>query len=296
MVEESCSLGGVGWCSVIFEDDLRQLLLIDACYQCIDFYRDMLNFRLRSKFFWSVVFTAGLAVLSSCGDAQRAGKADESPEFAKLHSEVVEKGEHPALRAKKRKQKEVELHGVDLSTPPVGFVHLSADVRAKIDAGFDAGGAPAWSGVVIHTSGEDGGSAAAFRYHHERVLKFADGMVYHFVIGNGNGTPDGTVEVGSRWINGLRGDGVNDGERSPRIEICLVGDFHDDGPTKAQLEALRELLAKFESRLGEFSAAHCLGHDEVEFNRRPCPGRYFPLEAVKSRHGGSRKGQRPTRL
>jgi len=246
----------------------------------------MLNFRLLVKFFWSLVFTSGWVVLSSCVDANRAEVAVESPDFALLHSEVVKKGEHPVLRPKKRKQKEVELHGVDLATPPVGFVHLNADVRAKIDAGFDAEGAPAWSGVVIHSSGEESGSAAAFRFHHERVLKFGDGMVYHFVIGNGNGAPDGAVEVGSRWIDGLRGAGVKDGERSPRIEICLVGDFHDSCPTKSQLEALRELLAKFESRLGEFSAAHCLGHDEVEFNRRPCPGRYFPLEAVKNRHGG----------
>ncbi len=286
VADGSLSFWCVGLGSDIFEDDSRHLLLIVACYHCIDFYRDMLNFRLVAKFVYALVFTIGCAVLSSCGDAQRAETADESPDFAPLHSQIVKKGEHPALRPKKRKQKEVDLHGVDLSTPPDGFVYLSPDVRGKIDAGFDVEGAPAWSGVVIHSSGEDSGSAASLRYHHERVLKFADGMVYHFVIGNGNGAPDGSVAVGSCWINGQRGAGVKDGERSPRIEICLVGDFHDAGPTKAQLEALRELLAKFESRLGEFSAADCLGHDEVEFNRRSCPGRYFPLDAVKHRHGG----------
>ena len=139
---------------------------------------------------------------------------------------------------------------------------------------------------MIHSSGEESGSAASLRYHHERVFKLPDGMAYHFVIGNGNGASDGVVEVGARWLNGTRGAGVKDGERSPRIEICLIGDFHDHGPTKAQLEALRELLAKFESRLGEFSASECLGHDEVEYNRRPCPGRYFDLDVLKHRHGG----------
>ena len=55
-----------------------------------------------------------------------------------------------------------------------------------------------WRYIVIHHSATAGGNAQQFDVAHRQVRGF-DELGYHFVIDNGNGGPDGRVEVGSRW-------------------------------------------------------------------------------------------------
>jgi len=130
-----------------------------------------------------------------------------------------------------------------------------------------------WRYVVIHHSGTDEGSAAAFdRYH--RKVKGWKGLAYHFVIGNGRGTVDGAVEVGSRW----KGQRVGAHAGVPKynnfgIGICLVGNFEKSVPTKKQMEALRRLLRYVMSRF-DIRSSDVIRHCDIVPTK--CPGKRFP--------------------
>lgn len=52
--------------------------------------------------------------------------------------------------------------------------------------------------IVIHHSATDIGSAASFDRRH-RLINHWDELGYHFVIGNGSGSGDGAIEIGTRW-------------------------------------------------------------------------------------------------
>jgi N-acetylmuramoyl-L-alanine amidase len=133
-----------------------------------------------------------------------------------------------------------------------------------------------WRYIVIHHSATESGSAAAFDKEHRQVRHW-DGLGYDFVINNGNGGPDGLVEVGYRWRD--QKPGAHAGPNSPRnrdgIGICLVGDFTKTRPTAAQMRAL--------SRLCNFLSSYCgiprenfLLHGDVR--QTACPGPYFPRD------------------
>ncbi|MBN2712959.1 MAG: hypothetical protein JXR97_11105, partial [Planctomycetes bacterium] len=68
---------------------------------------------------------------------------------------------------------------------------------------------PDWRYIVIHHSSTASGNAAKFdREHRSGEHPMENGMAYHFVIGNGNGSEDGLVEVGERWKKQLPGGHV----------------------------------------------------------------------------------------
>ena len=54
-----------------------------------------------------------------------------------------------------------------------------------------------WTTIVVRYSGSDRGSAATLGDLHRRA-GLGD-LAYHFVVGNGQGTPDGQIEIGPRW-------------------------------------------------------------------------------------------------
>jgi len=137
-----------------------------------------------------------------------------------------------------------------------------------------------WRYIVIHHSGTDEGSAAAFdRYH--RKVKGWKGLAYHFVIGNGHGTVDGAVEAGPRW-KGQR-VGAHAGVQKYNdfgIGICLVGNFEKSVPTKKQLVALRRLLRHLMSRFG-IRPSDVIRHSDILPTK--CPGKRFPWPVVPPR-------------
>ncbi|HHT9113865.1 MAG TPA: hypothetical protein ACFYD0_11140, partial [Candidatus Wunengus sp. YC65] len=52
-----------------------------------------------------------------------------------------------------------------------------------------------WRYIVVHHSATSSGNAAEFDKYHRRKKGWENGLGYHFVIGNGNGTPDGKIEI-----------------------------------------------------------------------------------------------------
>jgi hypothetical protein len=78
-------------------------------------------------------------------------------------------------------------------TLPRRFPELTHDVLFGIDS------PKKWKTVVFHHSATTAGSAAAFDRYHKQTLGDPDGIKYHFVIGNGNGSGDGVIEITDRW-------------------------------------------------------------------------------------------------
>ena len=101
-----------------------------------------------------------------------------------------------------------------------------------------------YSAVVIHDSGTLAGTADGL----------PGGLGYHFVIGNGEGSPDGEIVVSRRWSEQLAGvfpvDADQDeGYADGAIGICLIGDTGRQALTDRQMQQLRWLVTQLQSRL-----------------------------------------------
>ncbi len=138
-----------------------------------------------------------------------------------------------------------------------------------------------WTTIVIHHSATKTGSARSFdKYHREQ--KGWDELGYHFVIGNGTETPDGSVEVGSRWNtqkHGAHTKTPSNYYNDHGIGICLVGDFTKSRPTAKQLDALKTLVA-FLSRACRIPPSRVTTHGHIN-KKTKCPGRFFALGPVR---------------
>jgi hypothetical protein len=94
-----------------------------------------------------------------------------------------------------------------------------------------------WKHIVIHHTATTSGSVESIHAAH---LKNKDkngnpwlGIGYHFVIGNGDGMPDGLVEPTFRWrtqIQGAHAGSSNKDYNERGIGICLVGNFEKTPP------------------------------------------------------------------
>jgi hypothetical protein len=145
------------------------------------------------------------------------------------------------------------------------------------DATIQAPRNPSFKSIVIHHSATHGGSAAAFERNHRSRL---GGLAYHFIIGNGSGTPDGVVEVGYRWRDQIPGPHTkNQDVNLESIAICLVGDLETGAPSKKQMTALLDLLEKL-CREGRIPAERIRSHREVD-NETLCPGRGLPIQGIR---------------
>ncbi|MEO8353486.1 MAG: hypothetical protein ABI680_17290, partial [Chthoniobacteraceae bacterium] len=87
------------------------------------------------------------------------------------------------------------------------YNYLTRSVREEIDRAKVARNR--WRYIVVHNSGTRQGSAKAFDHYHRNVRRMANGMAYHFVIGNGTSTGDGQIEVGGRWRRQINGGHVH---------------------------------------------------------------------------------------
>src|SRR5690554_4791933 len=72
----------------------------------------------------------------------------------------------------------------------------TGDARKEL---FDPSAQLGWQRIVIHDSGSLQGSLSSLNKVHEKLG--LGGLGYHFVIDNGQGAPDGLIEVGFRWKN-----------------------------------------------------------------------------------------------
>lgn len=129
-----------------------------------------------------------------------------------------------------------------------------------------------WKYIVIHHSATESGNAAEFDKSH-RTLGWENGLGYHFVIGNGNGSGDGQVEIGSRWINQINGAHAGVQEYNHYgIGICLVGNFNESYPTTAQMDSPLALIQNLQERCS-ISSENVILHRHCK--ETDCPGKDF---------------------
>jgi N-acetylmuramoyl-L-alanine amidase len=140
-----------------------------------------------------------------------------------------------------------------------------------------------WRWIVIHHSASDTGSAASFDAWH-RNGRHWDELGYHFVIGNGGGSGDGAVEVGSRWPKQKWGAHCRVGDNEEYnyfgIGICLVGNFEKHRPSETQMASLARLV-EYLAAVYQIDDRHIIGHGWVDETR--CPGRYLSFDDLLRR-------------
>ena len=140
-----------------------------------------------------------------------------------------------------------------------------------------------WNYIVLHHTASDRGSVESI---HEEHLKRKDkngtnwlGIGYHFVIGNGNGMPEGSVEPTFRWRQQLQGAhaGIADYNQHG-IGIVLIGNFENEPPTDAQTTSVKQLVGILKREYG-IASSKVMGHGDVKATE--CPGKLFPLSEVR---------------
>jgi len=170
------------------------------------------------------------------------------------------------------------VHRLDLSAPrpsdSVAARRYTAVPPRPAENRWAVKGYRPWRYIVIHHSASDRGNAAIFdRVHRQRGW---DEMGYHFVIDNGDGGPDGHIEVGGRWRIqkwGAHCGGTPDNEyNNYGIGICLVGTFTDRLPSPAQLASLRRLVL-YLARRYDIPPRNVIGHRDAPNASTVCPGK-----------------------
>ena len=165
----------------------------------------------------------------------------------------------------------------DFAAPRTAWLSLDVQTRSTLDTGLAKRPKPAM--CVIHGTGSPAASASGLADNHQRVRGIGGGMAYHFVIGNGHGIADGSLVIGPRWLAGTA-SGAGDDISLDRgtISICLVGDFNRAPPSLKQLQTLDELLDYLTGKIGPYPVRL---HREIENSRRACPGKHFPVRAMR---------------
>jgi hypothetical protein len=143
-----------------------------------------------------------------------------------------------------------------------------------------------WKYVVLHHSARAAGSYDQIDREHRKVLGW-DGCGYHFVIGNGTGSPDGQIEVARRWSEQKHGIHCRNGKHPDvneyGIGVCLVGDLDSGEPTPRQVAAARALVAYLSDRYA-IPAARMESHAHLASTPTSCPGKHFPAQAILGSH------------
>jgi N-acetylmuramoyl-L-alanine amidase len=133
-----------------------------------------------------------------------------------------------------------------------------------------------WTGIVIHHLGEPAGDAESIHRRHQSMG--FDGLGYHFVIGNGNGMGDGTIEAGYRWLQQKPGAHVIGSagrlHNHHSIGIVLIGNFDRREPTEAQMRSLTTLVRRLQRELSIPASAVVMHRDLV--GGITSPGQFFP--------------------
>jgi N-acetylmuramoyl-L-alanine amidase len=177
----------------------------------------------------------------------------------------------------------VPQHRLDLTTPPKPAA-IRPTPRVAVtptappsSSQWKTRGYRLWKYIVVHHSATARGNAASFDRSH-RVERGWDELGYHFVIDNGDGGPDGRVEVGSRWTKqkwGAHTGGTPGNEYNNHgIGICLVGDFSNRMPSRAQIASLERLVRQL-AKTYKIDPSNVIGHREAPNSATGCPGGSF---------------------
>jgi len=179
----------------------------------------------------------------------------------------------------------VPQHRLDLTVPPKPAPYrpaarpaprVTARPAAVTQDQWRTTGYRLWRYIVIHHSATARGNAASFDQSHR--ARGWDELGYHFVIDNGDGGPDGRVEVGGRWTKqkwGAHTGGTPNNEYNNHgIGICLVGEFSDEMPSRAQIAALERLVRTLASKY-KIDPDNIIGHRDGPNAATSCPGAVF---------------------
>ncbi|MCA9036112.1 MAG: N-acetylmuramoyl-L-alanine amidase [Planctomycetaceae bacterium] len=149
-----------------------------------------------------------------------------------------------------------------------------------------------WNYIVIHHSATTSGSVESIHENHRRRRDAMGnpwlGIGYHFVIGNGNGMPDGHIAPTFRWQEQIHGAHSGNAEFNMRgIGICLIGHFEENQPTALQLSSAKRLIKTLSIRYN-IGGSQIVGHSAVRATS--CPGKLFPMQemresAARKNHG-----------
>lgn len=140
-----------------------------------------------------------------------------------------------------------------------------------------------WKSIIVHHSAIKYGNASVYDGTH-RKRGMQNGLAYHFVIGNGIDSGDGEIEIGPRWTHQLLGGHVkNYNINLTAIGICLIGNFQETSPTQPQLEAFTQLMDWLRGEVVP-RATRFAGHRDLKGEQTVCPGKNFPLEAMRKRY------------
>lgn len=138
-----------------------------------------------------------------------------------------------------------------------------------------------WKYIVIHHSASKRGSTAGMDRYHREERRMENGLAYHFVIGNGNGMPNGQVDIGDRWRRQIHGGHVaSHALNQTSIGICLVGDFDKARPGKTQMDSLEALVEHLMKDCG-IRPKNVRTHTQINPKPTRCPGRHFPTSTFK---------------
>ncbi|WP_162532180.1 peptidoglycan recognition family protein [Candidatus Scalindua japonica] len=138
-----------------------------------------------------------------------------------------------------------------------------------------------WKYIVIHHSASDRGNAVSIDKYHKEERGWVNGLGYDFLIGNGNGSRDGQIEVGGRWNKQIDGAHAGNPEYNKYgIGICLVGNFDNDYPTNQQISSLLYLINYLQKRCN-IPKENIIMHKT--FRKTVCPGKRFPYNKLMAR-------------
>jgi N-acetylmuramoyl-L-alanine amidase len=220
------------------------------------------------------VLVAGLTVAAGCGGPMAVGTTPPRP------VQHIDTFTYKPLESRSIPSSGSYAEKLPIPVPPLpnrGQVKPELALPVHEVAWEAAGPQRAWRWIVVHHSASPTGSAAAFDAFH-RETRHWDELGYHFVIGNGTGSGDGLVEVGSRWPKQKWGAHCRVGDDETYnnfgIGVCLVGDFEKKKPTAAQMASLAKLVDYLATRYN-IDDAHIIGHGTVDDTK--CPGKYFSM-------------------
>jgi hypothetical protein len=153
-----------------------------------------------------------------------------------------------------------------------------------------------WKYIVIHHTATTAGSVESINAAHLRNKDKNGnpwlGIGYHFVIGNGDGMPDGAIEPTFRWrtqIQGAHAGSTNKDYNERGIGICLVGNFEKTPPTPAQRKSVKLLVATLKAEY-QVPASAVVGHKDIRATATECPGKLFPMAEVAAGEPGTLLG------
>jgi N-acetyl-anhydromuramyl-L-alanine amidase AmpD len=158
-----------------------------------------------------------------------------------------------------------------------------SDPLFDLDADFDPS---KWDGIVIHHSGQSFTDESMLDRRH-RQLGSADGITFHFLIGEGSGVDLGVIAITRRWNEQRAGvhvpgaAGAHHNERS--ISICLEGNGDARAFDRRQVQSLVQLVRRLQAECGIPADRVRLARELTEGGRVSSPGDFFPERSFRER-------------